>query len=64
MKVIKVDDLKKVLDLEKVSLENNIKGLNNDTDINFSNYLEGKLKLVGYINRVIEILQFEIKEEK
>ena len=68
MKVIKVDDLKKSLDLEKISLELHIKIIKKrlsegkNIDFNFLDLLEGKLAVVNYINRVINSYQFEIRE--
>ena len=70
MKVIKVDDLKKSLDLEKISLEIHIKIIKKrlsegkNIDFNFLDLLEGKLAVVNYINRVIDKYQFEIIEKE
>ena len=65
MKVIKVDELNKVLDNQLEKLQDEIDTYNY-VDKNkyamYINYLEGKLRLIQYINNVIEILQFEIKE--
>ena len=65
MKVIKVDELNKVLDNQLEKLQDEI-DIYNYVDKNkyamYINYLEGKLRLIQYINNVIEILQFEIKE--
>ena len=64
MKVIKVDELKKVLDNQIENYKNEIDTYNYDKNkyAIYINYLEGKLRLIQYLNNVIEILQFEVKE--
>lgn len=64
MKVIKVDELKKVLDNQLEKLQNEIDAYNYDKNkyAIYINYLDGKLRLIQYLNNVIEILQFEVKE--
>ena len=63
MKVIKVDELKKVLNQQKDKIQNEIdKCMMKDKNMyaTYINYLEGKLRLIQYLNNVIEVLQFEI----
>ena len=65
MKAIKVDELKKVLDNQLDKLQNEINEcMMKDKNMyaTYINYLEGKLRLIQYLNNVIEILQFEVKE--
>lgn len=62
MVVIKVDDLNKILNQQIEKIKNEINKIANKNDIwvlNFCNYLEGKLRLIEYLENVIEILKFE-----
>lgn len=63
MKVINVDELDKILNQQKEKIQNEINQLvdkNSIWVINFRNYLEGKLRLIEYLENVIEILRFEV----
>lgn len=63
MKVINVDELDKILNQQKEKIQNEINQLvdkNSIWAINFRNYLEGKLRLIEYLENVIEILRFEV----
>lgn len=63
MKVINVDDLTKILNQQKDKIQNEINKIADKNGIwalNFRNYLEGKQRLIKYIENVIEILKFEI----
>lgn len=64
MKVIKIEELKRVLDNQINKLQEEIDRYNfcENKYASYINYLEGKLRLIQYLNNVIEILQFEIKE--
>lgn len=62
MVVIKVDDLNRILNQQKEKIKNEIHEISNKNGIwvlNYRNYLEGKLRLIDYLENVIEILKIE-----
>lgn len=64
MKVINIDDFKKIINQQKEKIQNEINKINNKNGILgvdfYRNYLEGKQQLIKYIENVIEILNFEV----
>lgn len=63
MKVINVDDLNRILNQQKEKIKNEINEISNKKGswvLNYRNYLEGKLRLIDYLENVIDILRFEI----
>lgn len=63
MKVINVDDLNKILNQQKDKIQNEINKIDDKNSILgiyfYRNYLEGKQRLIEYLENVIDILKFE-----